>query len=59
MPMRTITLDGGAVCTRDITNFHPDKTEFLPEEFSVSCGTVEGERVNSALARLAEQEDDM
>ena len=32
MPLRTITLKDGTVCTRMIRNFHPDGTEFLPEE---------------------------
>lgn len=32
MPLRTITLKDGRTVTRMIRNFHPDGTEFLPEE---------------------------
>lgn len=32
MPLRTVTLKDGTKCTRMIRNFHPDGTEFLPEE---------------------------
>ncbi len=35
MPLRTVTLKDGTVCTRMITNIHPDGTEFLPEEFEL------------------------
>lgn len=36
MPMREITLDDGTVRRRMITNVHPDGTEFLPEEFTIT-----------------------
>lgn len=32
MPLRTITLKDGTTSTRMVRNFHPDGTEFLPEE---------------------------
>lgn len=52
MPLRTITLDDGTVCTRMIRNFHPDGTEFLPEEFTIPSDTPEGKRIYEALGRL-------
>lgn len=52
MPFRTITLDDGKVCSRNIVNTHPDGTEFLPEEFAVPSDTAEGERIYKALERL-------
>lgn len=54
MPLRTITLPDGTVCTRMIRNYHPDGTEFLPEEFTVPTDTPEGKRVYAAMARLIE-----
>lgn len=50
MPMREITLDDGTVCRRMITNVHPDGTEFLPEEFTIT-GRNEQERRVLNLAR--------
>lgn len=50
MPMREITLDDGTVCRRMITNVHPDGTEFLPEEFTIT-GRNEQERRILNLAR--------
>ena len=50
MPMREITLDDGTVCRRMITNVHPDGTEFLPEEFTIT-GRNEQERQILNLAR--------
>ncbi len=50
MPMREITLDDGTVCRRMITNVHPDGTEFLPEEFTIT-GRNEQERRILSLAR--------
>lgn len=52
MPLRTITSEDGTECTREIRSFHPDKTEFLPEDFTIPNSTPEGERVYEALARL-------
>ncbi len=52
MPLRTITLSDGTVCTREIRNFHPDGTEFLPEEFTIPSDTPEGKRIYEARARL-------
>lgn len=52
MPLRTITLSDGTVCTRMIRNFHPDGTEFLPEEFTIPSDTPEGKRIYEARARL-------
>lgn len=52
MPLRTITLDDGKVCSRKVTNTHPDGTEFLTEGFTVPSDTVTGERVYKALERL-------
>ncbi len=49
MPMREITLDDGTVCRRMITNVHPDGTEFLPEEFTIT-GRNEQERRILSLA---------
>lgn len=51
MPLRTITLSDGTVCTRMIRNFHPDGTEFLPEEFTIPSDTPEGKRFYDARAR--------
>lgn len=50
MPMREIILDDGTVCRRMITNVHPDGTEFLPEEFTIT-GRNEQERRVLNLAR--------
>ncbi len=50
MPMKEITLDDGTVCRRMITNVHPDGTEFLPEEFTIT-GRNEQERRILSLAR--------
>ncbi len=50
MPMREIRLDDGTVCRRMITNVHPDGTEFLPEEFTIT-GRNEQERRILGLAR--------
>lgn len=50
MPMREIILDDGTVCRRMITNVHPDGTEFLPEEFTIT-GRNEQERRILGLAR--------
>lgn len=50
MPMREIVLDDGTVCRRMITNVHPDGTEFLPEEFTIT-GRNEQERLILSLAR--------
>lgn len=50
MPMREITLDDGTVCRRMITNVHPNGTEFLPEEFTIT-GRNEQERRVLNLAR--------
>lgn len=52
MPLRTITLSDGTVCTRMIRNFHPDGTEFLPEEFTIPSDTPEGKRIYEARSRL-------
>ena len=56
MPLRTITLDDGTVCTRTGTNLHPDNTEFLPEEFTIPSGTPDGVRIYNALERLRNSE---
>lgn len=50
MPMREIRLDDGTICRRMITNVHPDGTEFLPEEFTIT-GRNEQERRILSLAR--------
>lgn len=52
MPLRTITSEDGTECTRIIRSFHPDGTEFLPEEFAIPTDTPEGKRAYEALARL-------
>ena len=52
MPLRTITLDNGKVCSRNIINTHPDGMEFLPEELALTADTAEGERIYKALERL-------
>lgn len=52
MPLRTITLSDGTVCTRMIRNFHPDGTEFLPEEFTIPDDTPEGKRIYEAYGRM-------
>lgn len=52
MPLRTITLNDGTVCTRMIINLHPDGTEFLPEEFAIPSDTSRGEQIYKALERL-------
>ena len=52
MPLRSITLDDGKVCSRNIINTHPDGTEFLPEELVLTADTAEGERIYKALERL-------
>lgn len=57
MPLRTITLADGTVCSREIINAHPDGAEFLPEEFSVPDGTPEGERIYKALGRLINSDE--
>ncbi len=51
MPMRTITLSDGTVCTRKITNLHPDGTEFDPSEIII--GETPGtERAAEILGRI-------
>lgn len=55
MPLRTITLPDGTVCTRMIQNFHPDGTEFLPEEFTIPSDTPQGKRIYAALGRLLQE----
>ena len=52
MKLRTMTLDNGKVCSRNIANTHPDGTEFLPEEFTLTADAAEGERIYKALERL-------
>ncbi len=48
MPIRELMIDG-KLCRITITNVHPDGTEFLPEELTVT-GRSEQER---AILRLA------
>ncbi len=52
MPMREITLADGTVCRRMITNVHPDGTEFLPEEFTITGETEQGRRILELAADL-------
>ena len=52
MPLRSITLYDGKVCSRNIINTHPDGTEFLPEDFILTADTSEVERIYKALERL-------
>lgn len=55
MPQRTITistLKDGSTRIRCVTNTHPDDSEFLPEELTISHDTAEGERIFKALTRL-------
>lgn len=52
MPMREITLDDGTVCRRMITNVHPDGTEFLPEEFTITGDTEQGRRILELAAGI-------
>ena len=56
MPLRTIMLEDGAVCTRTVTDLHPDNTKFLPEEFTIPSGTPDGARIYNALERLSNSE---
>lgn len=52
MPMREITLADGTVCRRMITNVHPDGTEFLPEEFTITGDTEQGRRILELAAGI-------
>lgn len=52
MPMREITLADGTVCRRMITNVHPDGTEFLPEEFTITSDTEQGRRILELAAGI-------
>lgn len=52
MKLRTMNLDNGKVCSRNITNTHPDGKEFLSEEFTLTADAAEGERIYKALERL-------
>lgn len=56
--LRKITLENGSECYRSVTNYHPDGTEFRPEEFSVPSGTPEGERVYNALKRVLDSAEE-
>lgn len=55
MPLRTITLADGTVCTRMIRNYHPDGTEFLPEEFTIPDDTPQGKRIYAQLRRMLDE----
>lgn len=44
MPLRTITMPDGREVSMMIRNYHPDGTEFLPEEFTITGDTPEGRR---------------
>ena len=57
MPLRTITLDDGKMCSRKITDTHPDGREFLTEEFTMPSDTAAGERVYKALERLLDTQN--
>ncbi len=51
MPIRTVTLSNGKVCTRKITNLRSDGTEFNPEEIII--GETSGtERAAEILKRI-------
>ena len=52
MPMREITLADGTVCRRMVTNVHPDGTEFLPEEFTITGETEQGRRILELAAGI-------
>ena len=52
MALRTITLDNGKVCSRNIINTHRDGTKFLPEELALTADTAEGKRIYKTLERL-------
>lgn len=52
MPMREITLADGTVCRRMVTNVHPDGTEFLPEEFTITGDTEQGRRILELAAGI-------
>lgn len=52
MPMREITLSDGTVCRRMVTNVHPDGTEFLPEEFTITGETEQGRRILELAAGI-------
>lgn len=54
MPMREITLDDGTVCRRMITNVHPDGTEFLPEEFTITGRNEQELRILSLARNIIE-----
>lgn len=54
MPWREITLDDGTVCRRMITNYHPDGTEFLPEEFTITGRNEQELQVLRNARRLVE-----
>ena len=52
MPLRTIMLSDGTVCTRMIRSFHPDGTEFFPEGFAIPDDTPEGKRIYETYGRM-------
>lgn len=52
MPMREITLADGTVCRRMISNVHPDGTEFLPEEFTITGDTEQRRRILELAAGI-------
>ena len=52
MPLRTIVLENGSERSRNVTNLHPDGTEFLPEQISLPADTAEGGHIYKALERL-------
>ena len=52
MPMREIKLADGTVCRRMVTNVHPDGTEFLPEEFTITGETEQGRRILELAAGI-------
>ncbi len=57
MPIRTITFPNGKVCTRKITNLHPDGTEFDPSEIVIgeTPGTENAARIlGHMLVRMME-----
>lgn len=54
MPWRELTVDG-KVCRMLITNVHPDGTEFLPEEFTITGRSEQELNILRLACRLAER----
>lgn len=54
MPWRELMIDG-KLCRMKITNVHPDGTEFLPEEFTITGRNEQELNILRLACRLAEQ----